>query len=88
LNLSAEVKFYKKCFWNKHQVRAKFTSVSMNEIADAVFVHKIDPRLNILSTKFKTNEQIEAQKFIYISLKLSESCLEVVCAGIYLDLKN
>ena len=25
---------------------------------------------------------------IYISSKLSESCLEVVCAGIYLDLKN
>jgi len=25
---------------------------------------------------------------IYISSKLSESCLEVVCAGIYFDLKN
>jgi len=26
--------------------------------------------------------------YIYISSKLSESCLEVVCAGIYFDLQN
>jgi len=36
--------------------------VSINEIVDDVVVHKSDPRLNILSTKFKTNE-IKAEKF-------------------------
>ena len=36
--------------------------VGINEIADAVVMHKIDPRLNILFTKFKTSE-IEAEKF-------------------------
>ena len=38
------------------------TLVSINEIVDDVVVHKSDPRLNILSTKFKTNE-IKAEKF-------------------------
>jgi len=47
---------------NKNQIDAQFPLVSINEIVDAVIMHKIDPRFNILSTKFKTNE-IEAKKF-------------------------
>lgn len=36
--------------------------VGMNEIVDAVVMHKISPKLNILSANLKTNE-IEAEKF-------------------------
>ena len=35
--------------------------------------------------KFKTTKR---QLELYISFKLSGSCLEVVCAGIYFDLKK
>jgi len=36
--------------------------VGINEIVDAVVMHKIAPKLNILSAHLKTNE-IEAEKF-------------------------
>lgn len=58
----ANGKYCSTVFWNKNQIDAQFTLVGINEIVDAVVMHKIAPKLNILSAHLKTNE-IEAEKF-------------------------
>jgi len=55
-------KYFSTVFWNKNQIDAQFTLVGINEIVDAVVMHKIAPKLNSLSAHLKTNE-IKAEKF-------------------------
>ena len=55
-------KYFSTVFWNKNQIDAQFTLVGINEIVDAVVMHKIAPKLNSLYAHLKTNE-IKAEKF-------------------------
>ena len=45
----ANGKYCSTVFWNKNQIEAQFTLISINEIVDALVMHKIAPKLNILS---------------------------------------
>ena len=80
-------------FFNSFVVRKKETHVGGGLFSKVhscnVFLKRTPAGWNIYVRCVQTNNNVNARaEHIHMSFKLSESCMKVVCAGIYFDLKN
>ena len=94
IHLISQNPFFHIFYWKEHINNLLSFRVSLDQYRSRVlwpFPYQFDQsKLSPFrrSKKVLLGHRKITGKSIEISLKLSESCLKVVCAGIYLDLKN